>query len=337
MQLSETLNRFSHIHPLIGNTPMVAIRYRFDGEERVIHAKCEYYNFTGSVKDRMAIYMLEQAYKKGGLKHGDTIVEATSGNAGISFAAIGRYVGNPVLIVMPVWATRERRDILDSLGAKYVLVTREEGGFAGCMRKAEELEASSSNYFCPHQFENEDCAQGHYISSGPEIHKKMQELGKKLDALVLGIGTGGTIMGNGMYLRTQYPDIQIHPVESLQSLIVSTGVSHGIHRIPGISDDWNPPIADLKKLNHPFTISDGDGIIMTQQLGKKLGLGVGTSSGFNFLGAVAYQNKYGGQKNVVTIFSDCNKKYLSSALLQEEPIAPEYLVNYIELLDCYAV
>jgi cysteine synthase A len=238
---------------------------------------------------------------------------------------------------MPEWATKERVDLLHSLGAEVVLTTRNDGDFSACVRKAEALEASMPNVYYPRQFENEDNARGHFLTSGPEIQRQMQRIGKTPDAFVAAIGTGGTIMGNGAYLRSCFSEIRIHPIESLQSLIVSTGISHGAHRVPGISDDWNPPLVDLKKLDHPFANSDGDGIIMTQLLGKKLGLGVGISSGFNFLGAVAFQNKYGGQKNVVTIFSDCSKKYLSGTLLSDEPQRSEYLVNHIELLDYFAV
>jgi cysteine synthase A len=281
--------------------------------------------------------VLSEAYRKGTLKPGYTIVEATSGNAGISLASIGRYLGHKVIIVMPEWATKERVDLLRTLGAEVVLTTRNDGGFQACVRKAEALCASMPDVYYPRQFENEDNAQGHFLTSGPEIQRHMQHIGKTPDAFVAAIGTGGTIMGTGAYLRSCYPGIQVHPVESLQSLVVSTGVSHGIHRVPGISDDWNPPLVDLQQLDHPFSISDGDGIIMTQLLGKKLGLGVGISSGFNFLGAVAFQNKYGGQKNVVTVFSDCSKKYLSGTLLSDEPRLPEYLVNHIELLDYFAV
>ena len=337
MLMSGITARIDQLRPLIGNTPMMGVRYRFEGEERTIYAKCEYYNLTGSIKDRMVIQVLSEAYRKGMLKPGYTIVEATSGNAGISLASIGRYLGHNVIIVMPEWATRERIDLLRSLGAEVILTTREDGDFQACVRKAEALEASMPNVYYPRQFENEDNAQGHYLTSGPEIRRHMQHIGKTPDAFVAAIGTGGTIMGNGAYLRSCYPGIQVHPVESRQSLIVSTGISHGAHRVPGISDDWNPPLIDLKKLDHPFTISDGDGIIMTQLLGKQLGLGVGISSGFNFLGAVAFQNKYGGQKNVVTVFSDCSKKYLSSTLLLDEPQLPDYLVNPIELIDYFAI
>jgi cysteine synthase A len=337
MLMSEITARIDQLRPLIGNTPMVGVRYRFGEEERTVYAKCEYYNLTGSIKDRMVIQVLSEAYRKGKLNTGYTIVEATSGNAGISLASIGRYLGHQVIIVMPEWATKERVDLLRSLGAEVLLTTRKDGDFQACVRKAEALEAAMPEVYYPRQFENEDNAQGHFLTLGPEIQRQMQRLGKTPDAFVAAIGTGGTIMGTGAYLRRCFPDIRIHPIESLQSLIVSTGISHGAHRVPGISDDWNPPLVNLKKLDHPFTIPDGDGIIMTQLLGKKLGLGVGISSGFNFLGAVALQNKYGGQKNVVTVFSDCSKKYLSGTLLADEPLRPEYLVNHIELLDYFAV
>ena len=329
--------QFSDLRALTGNTPMVGIRYRFKGEERVAYAKCEHYNLTGSIKDRMAIEVLEQAYKKGELKAGDTIIEATSGNGGISLATFGRALGHKVIIIMPDWASKERQDILRALGVEIILVSREEGGFFACMDKCHALKAAMPNVFLPQQFSNMDNPQGYFISSGPEIQRQMKSAGLKPDAFVAGVGTGGTIMGNGTYLRQQYPDLHICPIETLQSRILSTGVSHGVHRIPGLSDDWIPSIIDLSIMNDVLTISDGDGIIMTQRLGNELGIGVGISSGFNLLGAVAYQNKFGKDANVVTVFSDCNKKYLSTTLLQEEPLLPDYLTNHIELVDFFTL
>ena len=328
---------FSDLRALTGNTPMAGINYRFKGEERTIYAKCEYYNFTGSIKDRMAVEVLEQAYRKGELKPGDTIVEATSGNGGISLAAFGRALGHRVIIVMPDWASKERRDILLAMGVEIIPVSREDGGFLACIDKCNELKAAMPNVFLPQQFFNHDNTLGYFTSLGPEIQRQMESRGLKPDAFVAGIGTGGTIMGNGTYLRQHYPDIHICPLESLQSRVISTGVSHGIHRIPGLSDDWTPPIVDLSIMNDVFTISDGDGIIMAQRLCNELGLGVGISSGFNLLGAVAYQNKFGKNANVVTVFSDCSKKYLSTALLQEEPLLPYYLSNHIELVDFFTM
>jgi len=328
--------QFSDLRALTGNTPMVGIRYRFKGEERTVYSKCEYYNFTGSIKDRMALEVLEQACKRGELKPGDTIVEATSGNGGISLATFGRTLGHKVIIVMPDWVSKERRDILLAIGVEIIFISREEGGFLACIDKCRELKATMPNIFLPQQFFNPDNTQGYFISSGPEIQRQMESIGVKPDAFVAGIGTGGTIMGNGTYLRQQYPGLHICPLESLQSRILSTGISQGIHRVPGLSDDWIPPIVDLSIMNDIFTIADGDGIIMAQRLDKELGIGVGISSGFNLLGAVAYQNKFGKQANVVTIFPDCNKKYLSS-LLQIEPPLPDYLSNHIELVDFFTI
>jgi cysteine synthase A len=329
--------QFSDLRALTGNTPMAGIRYRFKGEERIVYSKCEQYNFTGSIKDRMALEILEQACKNGNLKPGDTIIEATSGNGGISLAAFGRALGHEVIIIMPDWVSTERQDILRALGVKIILISREEGGFFACMDKCHELKATMPNVFLPQQFSNTNNPQGYFVSSGPEIQRQLESKGLKPDAFVAGIGTGGTIMGNGTYLRQHYPDLHICPLESLQSRILSTGISHGIHRIPGLSDDWTPPIVDLNIMNDIFTISDGDGIIMSQRITKELGMGVGISSGFNILGAVAYQNKFGKDTTVVTVFPDCNKKYLSTTLLQEEPLLPDYLCNHIELIDFFTI
>jgi len=329
--------QFSDLRALTGNTPMIGIRYRFKGEERTVYSKCEHYNFTGSIKDRMALEVLEQAYEKGELKPGDTIVEATSGNGGISLAAFGRALGHEVIIIMPDFVSKERQDILLALGVKIILISQEKGGFMACMDKCHELKATIPNAFLPQQFSNENNTRSYILTSGPEIQRQLESKGLKPDAFVAGIGTGGTIMGNGIYLRQQYPGMHICPLESLQSLILSTGVSHGTHRVPGLSGDWIPPIVDLSIMNDIFTISDGDGIIMTQRLCKELGIGVGISSGFNLLGAVAYQNKFGKDTTVVTVFPDCNKKYLSTTLLQEEPLLPDYLTKHIELLGFFTI
>ncbi|NIM20574.1 MAG: pyridoxal-phosphate dependent enzyme [Candidatus Latescibacteria bacterium] len=318
---------------LIGNCPLLAINFTFEGEKRTIFAKSEQLNMTGSIKDRMALHILEDAYEKELIKPGDTIVEATSGNTGISFAAIGRALGHPVTIFMPDWMSRERVDLIQSLGAAIVPVTRENGGFLGSIRMAEKLAAKGKNIFLPSQFSNEANIRAHELTTGPEIWWQLQFSSLTPDAFVAGVGTGGTVMGVGRYLRSRNPSAKIHPLEPAESPTLSTGRKIGQHRIQGISDEFIPAIVDLEELDEVVSVSDGDSILMAKELASKLGIGVGISSGANFLGALKIQNELGPKAIVVTVFPDDNKKYLSTNLLQGEPAKDDYLTPHVELLD----
>jgi len=327
---------FKGLRRLIGNTPLLAINFRYRGQGRVIYAKSEQISMTGSVKDRMALYILEDAYRAERIRPGDTIVEATSGNTGISFAAIGRALGHPVTIFMPDWMSRERVDIIRSLGARVVPVTREQGGFVGSIRLAEEFAASEKNVFLPRQFQNEANVVSHEITTGPEIWWQLGFSSLTPDAFVAGVGTGGTVMGVGRFLRTQNPNVMIHPIEPAESPTLSVGHKTGHHRIQGISDEFVPEILDLGALDKVIPVSDGDAILMAQKLASRLGLGVGISSGANFIGALKVQNEIGADAVVVTVFPDDNKKYLSTSLLQEEPVKDGYLSPEVELVDYHA-
>jgi cysteine synthase A len=330
-------NKFKHLWHLIGNTPMIEIAYSYKGEYRTIYVKCEHYNLTGSIKDRMALYILQQAYEQGLIKPGDIITEATSGNTGISFSAIGKALGHQVKIIMPDWLSKERMDIIQSLGAEVILVSKEEGGFLGSIALSEKMKLEDDRIFLPRQFENTYNAQAHEKTTAKEIWMQMQSVDLTPDAFVAGVGTGGTIMGIGNYLKKRNPQIKIHPLEPAESPTLSTGYKVGSHRIQGISDEFIPAIVKLDQLDKVIKVSDGDSIIMAQKLAKQLGLATGISSGANFIGAVQLQNELGGNANVVTVFSDSNKKYLSTALLKEEPIKEGYLSTDIELLNYKAI
>lgn len=316
----------------VGNTPLLAIRCRFRNRERVIYAKSEQLNLTGSIKDRMALHILASAYASGTLQPGDTIAEATSGNTGISFAALGRALGHPVTICMPDWMSRERMELIRSLGATVIPVSREEGGFLGSIRIVEQLAASRPNVFLPRQFENAANVAAHERTTGPEILWQLEAAGLTVDAFVAGVGTGGTVMGVGRYLRAQRPGVRIHPIEPAESPTLSTGHKVGQHRIQGISDEFIPALVDLAQLDRVVAVSDGDAILMAQALAARLGLGVGISSGANFIGALVAQQELGAEATVITVFPDDNKKYLSTALLQPEPARPDHLTPSIELL-----
>lgn len=319
---------FRCLEKLIGKTPMVAVDCSYRGERRRIFAKLEYFNLSGSIKDRMALEVLRRAYASGALRPGDTIAEATSGNAGIAFAALGRALGHPVMIFMPDWMSAERIALIRSYGATVRLVSHAEGGFLGSIAMSQDLARSRNDVFLPRQFENADNCNAHCRTTGPEILAQMAGAGVEPSAFVAGVGTGGTVMGVGTALRAALPNVRIHPLEPLESPTLSTGYKVGKHRIQGVSDDFIPDILCLRSLDAVVSVSDGDGILMAQRLSAELGLGVGISSGANFIGAVkAGRNG----EDVVTVFCDDSKKYLSTDLTKVEPFRVGYLSPDIEL------
>ncbi|MCL2205157.1 MAG: PLP-dependent cysteine synthase family protein [Treponema sp.] len=326
--------KFNEIKNLIGNTPMIEITYRYKKkEERTLYFKLEFYNLTGSVKDRMALNVLLRAYESGAITKDHAIAETTSGNTGIAFCSLGAYLGHEVFIYMPDWMSEERKNMMYSFGAKVRLINREQGGFKGCLKAVEDLKAQNEFIFTPHQFENNDNTMAHFNKTGPEVAAQLKTFDKSCDAVIAGVGTGGTIMGLGNYLRSIDKNVKVYPLEPQSSPTLSTGYQVGKHRIQGISDEFIPPILKLQELDEIVAVDDGDAIIMAQKLSYNLGLCVGISSGANFIGAVKAQNMLGGNKTVVSIFSDDNKKYLSTDLLKEEPIKDGFLSTDIELLS----
>ncbi|PJJ83301.1 PLP-dependent cysteine synthase family protein [Mucilaginibacter auburnensis] len=320
-----------HIWPFIGNSVMVRIFYRYPGERASsVLVKCEQFNLTGSIKDRMALYILQKAKESGQLKAGDTIVEATSGNSGIAFAAIGRALGHPVKILMPDWMSRERIDLIRSYGAEIELVSAQQGGFKGSIGMANRM-GYDERVFLPRQFENQYNVEAHEKTTGREIGHQLLLAKLKPAAFVAGVGTGGTIMGVGKYLRTLFPEIALHPLEPAESPTLSTGHKVGSHRIQGVSDEFVPEIVDLQRLNDVVQVNDGDAILTAQLLGK-IGLGVGISSGANLAGAIKLRQQLDRQGEVITVFPDSNKKYLSTALMAKEPEQPHYISSGLELL-----
>lgn len=330
--VAHTEGMISDISSLIGQTPLLKIHYQYKGRERVIYAKAEHLNLTGSIKDRMAFHILSKAYESNVLKKGDFIAEATSGNTGIAFSALGRAMGHPVIIFMPDWMSSERINLIRSMGATVRLVSKEEGGFLGSIKLSEEFASTNPNVFLPKQFANSDNSEAHYNTTGPEIWWQLHYRNIVPDAFVAGVGTGGTIMGAGRFLREMNPDIRLYPMEPSNSPTMSTGYKVGKHRIQGISDEFIPAIVDLGYLDDIISVDDGDAIIMAQKLAGTLGLGVGISSGANFIAAVIVQNMMGPDANVVTVFSDDNKKYLSTDLMKEEPVKDGFLSSDIRLL-----
>ena len=237
-------DKFKHLWHLVGNTPMLELEYTYKGNRGMIYVKCENYNLTGSVKDRMALNIMYEAYNSCSIKPGDTIIEATSGNTGIAFAAIGRALGHPVKIIMPNWLSKERIDIIKSMGAEVILVSKEEGGFLGSIKMCEEL-AAHGNVFLPRQFENKYNEQAHEKTTGMEIWEQLKLMGLTPDAFVAGVGTGGTVMGVGKCLKAKNPAVKIHPLEPAESPTLTTGYKVGSHRIQGISDEFIPDLVKL--------------------------------------------------------------------------------------------
>lgn len=323
--------KFDAIGSLIGNTPLLEIRYRYKGKESSIFAKAEYFSLTGNIKDRIAYHILRKAYEEGRISPSDTIAEATSGNTGISFSAMGSYLGHPVVIYMPDWMSSERINLMKSYGAEVRLVSREEGGFLGSIAKTEEL-AKQGGVFLPCQFSNEDNVEAHYRTTGEEMVKQLAKLGLKPEAVVAGVGTGGTIMGIARRVKEANPDCKAYPLEPSNSPTLSTGYQVGKHRIQGISDEFIPAIVKLDELDEVVSVDDGDSILMARMLSQHLGLGVGISSGANFLGALIAKKRLGDDAVVVTTFADDNKKYLSTDYSKPQESKEGYFTSDIELL-----
>ena len=311
------------IDKLIGNTPMVKIKYRYQDKVGYVYAKLEYYNYTGSIKDRVAYYILKKSKELGLLKDNQPIVEATSGNTGISFAALGAYYNHPVHIFMPDWASVERVNIMKLYKAHVHLVSKEEGGFREAIRRSEEY-AKKLDGFLPRQFENNLNVEAHYNTTAKEIVSSMP----LVDTFVSGIGTGGTLIGVAKYLKEKDKTIKIIALEPNKMPLLSGGKIIGNHKIEGIGDDFIPKIVDKKYIDDIIVINDEDAINMSRLLAKKLGLGVGISSGANFLASVLSNGN-----NVATVFADDFKKYLTTDLTKEIDTNPKLLSNQIELSD----
>lgn len=327
----------SHLAALVGLTPLVEIHYRFDGQPRRLYAKYESMNMTGSVKDRMALHILRRATERGELRPGAVIVEASSGNTGISFAAIGRALGHRVRIYMPDWMSLERTQLMHSLGADVVPVSKAHGGFVGSIRMTEEYAAENPNTFLPRQFANTDNIEAHELTTGPEIQAQLLLMGREPDGFVAGVGTGGTVMGVGRALRSRGRHVRVHPLEPANSPTLRTGIKVGSHRIQGISDEFIPAIVKLDELDHVIDVWDGDAILMAQALGHRLGLAVGISSGANVIGAMKLVEELGPEATVVTVLPDSNKKYLSTGLPQAEPPQDDYITPQIQLQSFISV
>lgn len=327
---------FENLKNMSGNTPLLEISFTYKDEPRKIYAKAEYFNYTGSIKDRVAYYIMKKAYETGTIRQGDIVAEATSGNTGIAFSAISTYLGHKAVIFMPDWMSRERINLMKSFGAEVRLVSREEGGFLGSIDLCRKF-AENGGVFLPEQFTNEDNCDAHYYLTGDEISRQLASLGLKADAVVVGVGTGGTVMGIGRRLKDDNPSVEIYPLEPLNSPTLSTGYKVGNHRIQGISDEFIPDILKLDQCGKVVSVDDIDSVIMAQRLSRELGLGVGISSGANFLGSVIAGDRLGNEAVITTVFADDNKKYLSTDYSNEFTPADDSISSKIKLLGFRAI
>lgn len=339
MTINEKMSeKFDGLAALIGHTPMLEISLLYKGEPRVVYAKAEYYNYSGSIKDRVACHILRQAYETSAITEGMPIAEATSGNTGIAFAAIGAYLGNPVTIFMPDWMSKERINLIESFGATIRLVSKAEGGFTGSIALADRM-GETEGAFLPHQFSNPENCAAHYATTGKEILAQLAAFGKRPQGFVAGVGTGGTLMGVKDILQETYPDCLAFPLDPASSPTMATcGKVVGPHRIFGIGDEFVPAIIKLDQLDNILLIDDCDAINMSRKLARVLGLGVGISSGANFLGVLKAQDLLGNKDAVVaTVFADDNKKYLSTDLMYEQTVSADHLACDVELLGMRAI
>ena len=314
-----------NIGRLIGNTPMIKINYEYEGKQGSIYTKLEYYNYSGSIKDRIAYYIIKKEKENGNLADGQTIVEVTSGNTGIAFSAIGALCGHEVHIFMPDWASLERRKIIEMYGAHVHLVSREEGGFKKALELAEEF-ANETGAYRPLQFDNELNPEAQYKTTGQEIIDAIPDV----NAFVSGIGTGGTLIGIGRRLKDNNPDSKLFALEPSTLSILKMGMEEGSHMIEGIGDDFIPGIVDQDLIDDIVLIHDCDAINMSKRIAKEFGLGIGISSGANFLASVIKNND---DLKIATVFPDDNKKYITTKLSEEIDENPELISNKIKLID----
>ncbi len=298
---------YTNVLDLIGNTPLISLEQTTGLN---LYAKAEFLNPGGSIKDRIALNMIEQAEKDGRLKPGMTIIEPTSGNTGIGLALCGVRKGYHVIIVMPENMSEERKKIIKALGAELVL-TDPKLSIGGSVDKALEIASSSDNYFVPQQFQNPANPDIHYRTTAVELS---EQLGKKVDIYVSGIGSGGTLQGIAKYLLEKNPDCKIVAVEP-KNVSALLGDEPGLHQIQGIGDGFIPDILDTSIITDIVEVSDDDAINTARELARVQGLLVGTSSGANVWAAKQMAEKYGKDKVIATVLADRAERYFSTSLI----------------------
>ena len=292
---------------LIGNTPIIDLSPCTGCS---IFAKAEFLNPGGSIKDRIAKGMLEAAVAEGKLHPGMTVIEPTSGNTGIGLAFCGARMGYKVIIVMPENMSEERKKIIRALGAELV-ITPAELSIDGSVKKAEEIAASSDEYYMPQQFKNPANVAAHYAATGPEIY---EQLGGKVDVFVSGIGSGGTLQGTAKFLKEKNPELKIVAAEP-KNVSVLLKQEPGMHQIQGIGDGFVPDILDVDMITDIVEVSDDDAVNTARMLAREQGLLVGTSAGANVWASMQIAEKYGKDKIIATVLADRAERYFSTSLI----------------------
>ena len=300
---------------LIGKTPLLELTHIEENEnlKATLLAKLEYFNPAGSVKDRIALAMIEDAEKRGALKEGSVIIEPTSGNTGIGLASVAASKGYRIIITMPETMSVERRNLMKAYGAELVL-TDGTKGMKGAIAKAEELAAETPGAFIPQQFANQANPAAHYASTGPEI---WQDTDGKVDIFVAGVGTGGTVTGTGKYLKEQNPDVKVVAVEPASSPVLSKGTP-GSHKIQGIGAGFVPDVLDTAVYDEIITVADDDAFETGRLIAKSEGVLVGISSGAALHATLDLAKRPENEgKNIVVLLPDTGDRYLSTTLFTE--------------------
>ncbi len=292
---------------LVGNTPMLRLSNIAGG---CVFAKAEFLNPAGSVKDRVAKYIIERAEETGALKPGMTIVEATSGNTGIAVAFVAQLKGYKCIICMPSDMSEERKKIILALGAQ-LIETPAKDSIAGCCEKANSIHSEIENSFLVGQFTNPCNPEIHYLTTANEI---WQQMDGRIDAFVAGVGSGGTLTGVAKFLKEKNPNIAVAAVEPKNSAAL-LGHEPGFHVIQGIGDGFIPPVLDVNLIDEVITVTDDDAINTTRSLASLQGALVGTSSGANVWSAIQIADRLGPQSRVVTVLPDRAERYFSTSLL----------------------
>ena len=308
-------NIYTSADQLIGKTPLLELTHieKQYGLKAKILAKLEYFNPAGSVKDRIAKAMIDDAEAKGLLKEGSVIIEPTSGNTGIGLASVAAARGYRIIIVMPETMSVERRQLMKAYGAELVL-TEGAKGMKGAIAKADELAREIPNSFVPGQFVNAGNPKAHYATTGPEIYA---DTDGKVDIFVAGVGTGGTITGVGQYLKAQNPAVKVVAVEPKSSAVLSTGVA-GTHKIQGIGAGFVPDVLDTKIYDEIIPVENDDAFAIGKEIGKREGVLVGISSGAAVWAAIELAKRpENAGKNIVVLLPDTGDRYLSTPLFAE--------------------
>lgn len=307
---------YKAISDLIGNTPLVELTHieEKEGLGASVVAKVEFFNPAGSVKDRIAKKMIEDAEKKGLIKPGATLIEPTSGNTGIGIASVAAAKGYKAIMTMPETMSVERRNLLKAYGAKVVL-TDGKAGMKGAIAKAKELAATIPNSFIPSQFENPSNPQAHYESTGPEIWKDTEG---KVDIFVAGVGTGGTVSGTGKYLKDQNPNVKVVAVEPATSPVLSEGHA-GPHGIQGIGAGFVPNTLDTSVYDEVFTVTNEQAYETGRLIAHNEGMLVGISSGAATYAAIQIAKRPENKgKTIVVLLPDTGERYLSTPMFAEK-------------------